>query len=130
MTTIKHANILHRDLKLQNIMIHFTNLEPQKILDPNFDLNKYVRNCPFDENLVCKITDLGISRKLEVDQLAGSSCGTITFMAPEVLGGNLYGHKADVWSFGVLFFQMITGFLPFDGDNMIDFIEKLKQGKY
>lgn len=51
-------------------------------------------------------------------------------MAPEVLGGNLYGHKADVWSFGVLFFQMITGFLPFDGDNMIDFIEKLKQGKY
>jgi serine/threonine-protein kinase ULK/ATG1 len=36
-------------------------------------------------------------------------------MAPEVLGGQYYNHKADVWSIGCLFYELITGFMPFTG---------------
>ena len=43
--------------------------------------------------------------------------GTPLQMAPEVLYGLMYNHKADVWSLGCLFYEMLTGFSPFTGRN-------------
>lgn len=51
-------------------------------------------------------------------------------MAPEVLGGKKYDHKADIWSLGALFYEMITGFTPFTGMNQRDLQRNLTKGEY
>lgn len=51
-------------------------------------------------------------------------------MAPEVLGGQLYDHKADVWSLGCLFYEMLCGFPPFTGRNIQNLQQNIKTGTY
>lgn len=51
-------------------------------------------------------------------------------MAPEVLNGKRYNHKADVWSLGIVFFEMITGFTPFTGKDKNDLKNNLEKGIY
>jgi serine/threonine protein kinase len=51
-------------------------------------------------------------------------------MAPEVLNGKQYNHKADVWSLGIVFFELLTGFMPFTGKNKEDLKKNLEYGEY
>jgi serine/threonine protein kinase len=51
-------------------------------------------------------------------------------MAPEVLNGKRYNHKADVWSLGIVFFEMITGFTPFTGLSKTDLKKFVVKGNY
>lgn len=51
-------------------------------------------------------------------------------MAPEVLNGKRYNHKADVWSLGIVFFEMITGHTPFTGRDKNDLKRNLEKGLY
>ena len=51
-------------------------------------------------------------------------------MAPEVLNGKQYNHKADVWSLGIVFFELLTGFMPFKASTKDDLRNKLEQGEY
>ena len=128
---IKDKHVMHRDLKLPNIMLHFSLLPPNACVDPSFDLKKYLNATPITaSSVICKITDLGFARKLLEDQLAETACGTPLQMAPEVLSGQLYNHKADVWSLGCLFYEMLTGFTPFTGRNQRNLQENIAKGTY
>jgi serine/threonine-protein kinase ULK/ATG1 len=80
--------------------------------------------------VTCKIADLGLSRKLAEGEIAGTLCGTPLLMAPEVLGGQYYNHKADVWSVGCIFYQLITGFLPFTGTSHADLRTNVEKGLF
>lgn len=51
-------------------------------------------------------------------------------MAPEVMLGDLYDHKADVWSLGTVLFQVLTGEYPFIGRDFDDLKRNIQQGKY
>jgi serine/threonine protein kinase len=55
-------------------------------------------------------------------------CGTPLVMAPEVLNGKRYNHKADVWSLGIVFFEMLVGFTPFTGRDKPDLKRNLEKG--
>jgi serine/threonine protein kinase len=51
-------------------------------------------------------------------------------MAPEVLNGRKYNHNIDVWSLGIVFFELITGFMPFTGKSREDLKKNLEMGEY
>jgi serine/threonine protein kinase len=130
---IKDKKVMHRDLKLPNVMLHFSDIPPNACTDPNFDLKKYITNFDFEHNfanITCKIADLGFARKLQDDELAKTGCGTPLLMAPEVLGGKHYNHKADVWSIGCIFYELLTGFMPFTGVSHQNLRENLRKGTY
>jgi len=51
-------------------------------------------------------------------------------MAPEVLNGNQYDHKADVWSLGCLYYELLYGFVPFTGFSHQNLRDNLKRGQF
>ena len=54
--------------------------------------------------------------------------GTPYYVAPEVLSGT-YNKECDLWSFGVLLYILLSGYLPFGGDNAQDVFKKILAGK-
>ncbi|XP_067422047.1 ribosomal protein S6 kinase-related protein [Emydura macquarii macquarii] len=78
--------IVHRDVKMENILL--------------------------DERGHLKLTDFGLSRHLARGERAYTICGTLQYMAPEVLSGGPYSHSADWWSLGILLFTLAAGKFP------------------
>ncbi len=80
-----------------------------------------------------KITDFGLAKRTNQDGLK-TFCGTPQYFAPEVLrrkspdsdsSNTRYGHKADVWSLGVIAYIMLSGSFPFDDENLFNQVSKL-----
>uniref|UniRef100_A0A672HJW4 Ribosomal protein S6 kinase related a n=1 Tax=Salarias fasciatus TaxID=181472 RepID=A0A672HJW4_SALFA len=71
---------------------------------------KCVTSCVDSGHL--RLSDFGLSRRLERGGRAFTICGTIQYMAPEVLCGGPYSHAADWWSLGVMLFALVTGEFP------------------
>ncbi|XP_008425367.1 putative serine/threonine-protein kinase F31E3.2 [Poecilia reticulata] len=78
--------IIHRDVKMENILL--------------------------TDNGHLRLADFGLSRRLERGGRAFTICGTIQYMAPEVLSGGPYNHAADWWSLGILLFSLAIGKFP------------------
>jgi serine/threonine protein kinase len=95
-------NIVHRDIKPENIMITETD--------------------------VVKLIDFGLSKVIKRSNLH-QIAGTPFYMAPEVVNGDSYGFKADMWSIGVLLYVMMSGYLPFNGKNTEKVFERIRVGK-
>lgn len=77
-----------------------------------------------------KIIDFGTASPFNREQGMNSIMGTPYYMAPEVLKGQVYNEKCDVWSCGVIMYVMLTGQPPFYGKNDAEIIEKVKKGVY
>ena len=123
---IHSLKIIHRDLKLDNILVHFDN-----------PADKYKLNI-----LTCKIKiiDFGLATKLTPNKLAETAAGSPIYMDPIILkkynraGGyeklQGYNEKADIWSLGIICYQMLTGNTLFNVDNLEQLIQKVEEGNY
>jgi tetratricopeptide (TPR) repeat protein/predicted Ser/Thr protein kinase len=99
-----HAeNVIHRDLKPQNIMIHGSG-----------------RAC---------VMDFGLARTIELSGMTqtGAMIGTPAYMSPEQAKGNPSDARSDIYSVGVMFYSMLTGKLPFQAETMIASLLKRTQ---
>ncbi|KAA6380979.1 MAG: putative Rad53 component of cell cycle checkpoint [Streblomastix strix] len=114
---IHEAGLIHRDLKPDNIMFH---------------------NIFGTENVIVKITDFGLAREVDIQTGAGTQCGTPLGMAPEIMMGSNqyagqqqfqtgYNNKVDIWSLGVLFFQLLTKRYPFEANNIMQLINIIQR---
>ena len=95
---LQHAHdkgIVHRDVKPQNIMLL--------------------------ENGTIKVTDFGIARfsHSETRTVTEKAIGSVHYISPEQAKGELTDEKADIYSVGIVLYEMLTGRLPFDGDSAV-----------
>ncbi|OYT92168.1 MAG: serine/threonine protein kinase [Burkholderiales bacterium PBB3] len=94
-------NVVHRDIKPANIMYEL-------------------------ESDTVKVTDFGIARITDSSKTkTGLVLGTPSFMSPEQLAGKKVDGRSDLYSLGVMLFQMLAGVLPFRGDSMAELMYKI-----
>ncbi|CAJ0578817.1 unnamed protein product, partial [Mesorhabditis spiculigera] len=101
---LHQQGIIYRDLKPENIML--------------------------DGNGHVKLTDFGLCKEsIEGDAKTHTFCGTIEYMAPEILMRCGHGKAVDWWSLGALMFDMLTGGPPFTAENRKRTIDKILKGR-
>ena len=88
-----HPPIIHRDIKPENVVL--------------------------DKNMVAKLTDFGWSNYMPGDYSKRTTvCGTPIYLAPEIINNRGHDEKVDIWCIGVLMFELMTGFSPFQGNDI------------
>ena len=88
-------NIIHRDIKPQNIIM--------------------------DSSGTLKVTDFGIAKAMESDKAiaGGTAMGSVHYISPEQARGGYTDFRSDIYSLGIVLYEMLAGRVPFDGDNPV-----------
>ena len=98
-----HANnLIHRDIKPENILL--------------------------DKNLDPKLCDFGWSAKVQKNEIRATFCGTYEYMAPEVFESEDYNENIDVWSLGILLYEIYHGSSPFVGKSAFKIYKNIVAG--
>lgn len=94
-------NIIHRDLKLKNILVTNSN------------------------DIV--LSDFGFARDGDSNTMFDTLCGSPMYMAPEIMNHKVYDNKSDLWSVGVIMYELLFGTTPYHAKNLIQLMKKIKK---
>ena len=101
---IMDNNIVHRDLKPHNILIN-------------------------EKTKEIKLCDFGFAREFKDTLLTDTICGSPLYMAPELLQNQKYNIKSDIWSLGIIMYEIVMKNHPFKSNNISDLINKINNNK-
>lgn len=101
--TLVKNKIMHRDFKLANILKH---------------------------NGVIKIADFGFAKILGDDAMATTMLGSPLNMGPEILAGKDYNSKADIWSIGTCFYELLFGKPPYTANSIVELLKKIHKNPF
>ena len=105
LTEIHKQNLIHRDLKPANLFI--------------------------DKNYKIKIGDFGSSKQFsDLMKYAGTQIGTIEYMAPEIIKGEKYNQKVDIWALGCIFYELCKLEKCFPSNNLLSLCNKIVNGDH
>ena len=126
----QEKNIVHLDLKPGNILIDerlhlkIIDFASAKIIGKEYDLKlkKFVKNSNNNNN------------KLKNNDKKNNNInliGTAEYVSPEMINGNIINYKScDIWSFGIIMYQLFHGYSPFKGQSDFETLENIKKGKF
>ena len=108
-SALAHAHslgIIHRDIKPENVMVR--------------------------KDGAIKLMDFGVAQVVDLERMTvtGQILGSPAYMAPEVLDGKTLDFRSDIFSLGVMLYQMATGVLPFAGKNPHEVLKRIAEGRY
>jgi NIMA (never in mitosis gene a)-related kinase len=112
--TLNKKGIIHRDIKSENIL-----LKTEKINEKNVT--------------IAKLSDLGLGRQIEGVSGAYTTCGTAYYVCPEIAAGEKkYSYNADIWSLGIVLYELITKNKPWFDPKMStsEFFQFVVDNKY
>lgn len=96
--------LIHRDIKPQNLLLTAAS-----------------------DSATLKIADFGFARSLGAGKMADTMCGSPLYMAPEILSGQKYDAKADLWSAGTVLFEMLAGQPPYGGSTQHELMDNIRR---
>jgi serine/threonine-protein kinase len=108
-SALAHAHsvgIIHRDVKPENVMVR--------------------------KDGAIKLMDFGVAQVVDLERMTvtGQILGSPAYMAPEVLDGKTLDFRSDIFSVGVMLYQMATGALPFSGKNPHEVLKRIAEGRF
>ncbi len=108
-SALQHAHelgIIHRDIKPENVMVR--------------------------KDGVLKLMDFGLAQVMDLERMTvtGQLLGSPAYMAPELLEGRPLDVRSDVFSLGIMLYQLATGSLPFTGRNPHEVLKRIAEGKF
>jgi len=107
MNHIHQKSVAHRDLKPENLLL----------MSENSDSD-------------IKIADFGFAKRAISSTCLRTQCGTPGYVAPEILEGQKYDQRADMWSVGVILYILLGGYPPFIENTQRELFRKIKRGDY
>ncbi|KAK5173349.1 Serine/threonine-protein kinase [Saxophila tyrrhenica] len=128
---LRLCQFVHRDIKPQNLLLTPAPMDLRRrtaedlpltaskdALDPTVG----VQSLP-----MLKLADFGFARELSSEQMAETLCGSPLYMAPEILRYEKYDNRSDLWSAGVVLYEMLAGRAPFRAANHVELLKKIEK---
>jgi serine/threonine protein kinase len=113
--------LIHRDIKPQNLLLS----EPIVLEYPETD-TLHASRFTNSSSITLKIADFGSARYLHESSMAFTVCGSPLYMAPEILQCQSYDHKCDLWSAGVVLYEMLCGAPLFLAHSEADLLRQVR----
>lgn len=125
---LRNLGYIHRDIKPTNVLLN-------KLSDLNetgeTGFNESNKSYHLNNNLIVKLSDFGLAKEYQISEnkLMETICGSPLYMAPELFINKKYDSQADLWSFGIIMYQMLFGVNPIIAESLPQLVQNLKSKK-